>query len=106
MEIILSGRQTGRTSRLIALAAEAEAKGECSYIVCVSTQEAYRISQQAKRQGMNIGFPITYDELLSGEFHGGHIKNFYIDNADWLLKYLTRGVKLAAITLEEEESNL
>lgn len=68
MKIIYGGRQTGKTKKLIELAAEAEARGECSYIVCHSHNEAYRIAKVAEEMEKFIRFPIIYDELLAKQY--------------------------------------
>jgi hypothetical protein len=101
MKIIMAGRKTGKTSLLINLAAEAEAKGEVCYIVCRSHEQAYRIAQRAKEQGLNIGFPITFDEFIGNRYARNNIEKFFIDNADHLLQALTN-VEIAAITVERE----
>jgi hypothetical protein len=100
-KLIVGGRQSGRTTELIKMAAEAEANGAVSYIVCHSHNEAYRISQEARRMGLRIGFPITYDEFLIGS-HSRFIKKFYIDNVEMLLQRLAGHVEVDAITLLDE----
>jgi len=99
---IVGGRQSGRTTKLIELAAEAEANGEFCYIVCHSNSEAYRISRMAKQMEKAIQFPLTYDEFLQRQYHGAHIKKFFIDNADMLLQRLSPVVPIAAMTLYED----
>jgi hypothetical protein len=88
MRIIIGDRQTGKTQTLIRLCAEAEANGEVSYIVCHNRREAYRIAKLAEELNLKIGFPITYDEFLNLRGRS-FITRFFIDNADYLLKYLT-----------------
>jgi hypothetical protein len=99
MKVILKPRKTGRTKELIRLCAEAEANGEVSYIVCSGQEEAYRIFEVAKELKLTIGFPITFHEFLTAQYFGRNIKNFYIDNADQLLQYITK-VEIQAITME------
>lgn len=103
--VIVDGRQTGRTTKLIKLCAEAEANGEVSYIVCLSHTEAYRIAQQAKSMGLSMGFPITYDEFIRSAGHRSFIKNFYMDNVEFLLQMLAGPTKVAGITLETTIAN-
>lgn len=81
------------------MCAEAEAREEVSYIVCIDQQEAYRISQRAQEMGLSIGFPITFDEFRKGEYYSRNIRNFFIDNADYLLRSLS-DVPIRAITME------
>jgi len=102
MRIIYNGRKTNRTTTLIQLCAEAEARHEVSYIVCHNQQEAYRIAQKAKAMGLNIGFPLTYDELLNDQYHCKHL---FIDNVEKLLARIAR-VNIAAITLLKEDPEL
>lgn len=99
VQVIASGRKTSRTTRLIEMAAEFEAKHEVCYIVCKNHEQAYRIAQKARELNLNIGFPLTYDEFLSEDYHGNNIKKFLIDNADHLLQYMT-SVEIAAIVVE------
>lgn len=100
MEVIADGRQTGRTTKLIEMAAAAEARGEVCYIACHSHTEAYRIAQLARKKSLNIGFPITYGELLLGQ-HGSTIHHIYIDNVELLLHQLiTIPIKAVTITTE------
>lgn len=109
MKVIAGKRQTGRTTALIRLAAEAEARGEVSYIVCHSHNEAYRVSKLAQELELVIGFPLTYYELLQGAFYGKNIKHFFIDNVEMLISKLCPGVDVAAITIttteDEEDAN-
>lgn len=102
MRVICSGRKTSRTTQLIEMCAEAEKRGEASYIVCHSHEEAYRIAQKAKELNLFIGFPLIYDEFLSREYYGNGIKNFFIDNADKLLQTLTP-VHIGAIVVERND---
>jgi hypothetical protein len=102
MKVILRPRQTGRTDELIRLCAESEARGEVCYIVCMDQPEARRIFQRALELELNIGFPITFDEFLSKEYYSRNIHHFYIDNADHLLRALTK-VDIRAITMEETD---
>ena len=102
MNIIVGGRQTGRTTELIKLAAKAEQQGEVSYIVCHNHASAYSISKRAQEMGLNIGFPLTYDEFLNHRYAGSSIKNLYIDNIELLIQYMTP-VHVAAITVTKEK---
>ena len=101
MKVILRLRQTVRTQQLILLCSQAEKRGEVSYIVCSSQQEALRIFQVANELESPISLPITYQEFLSGQYAGKNIKNFYIDNADRFLQSLTE-VPIRAITMERD----
>lgn len=96
MKVIHKERQTGKTAELIEIASR-----EGGYIVCHGHDEAYRISKVAEESGKPILFPLTYDEYLSGDFHGKNIKAFYIDNVDFLLSKISRGVPVKAFTINK-----
>lgn len=102
MRVIYSRRKTSRTTQLIELCAEAEARGEASYIICRDSTEAQRIFKKAHEMDLYIGFPITYDEFLHRKYAGNNIKHFFIDNADWLLQHLTP-VHIAAIVILKDD---
>lgn len=102
MNIIASGRQTAKTTKLIEMAAEAEARGEVCYIVCHSLREASRIAQIAKEKELSISFPISYDEFLHGRYSTRNIHHLYIDNAEQLLQRLSL-VPIEAMTINLDE---
>lgn len=101
MRIIASGRKTSRTTRLIEMCAELEAKGEISYIVCKNQEQAYAIAKKAKELNLVIGFPISYDEFMRYEYSSRSVRHFLIDNADHFLESLTP-VNIAAIVVESD----
>jgi len=101
MQIIAGGRQSGRTKRLIEMAAESEAKGEVCYIVCHSRDEATRIANIARRMNLKIGFPITYGEFLTRPFSSMGVNHVYIDNVEMLLQHISVfPIKAITITVE------
>ena len=102
MQIILRARGTGRTQELTRLCAEAEARGEVSYIVCSNHEEAGRIFREAQSLELPIALPITFYEFITNHYAGHNIKNFFIDNADQLLQYMT-SVSIQAVTMEQTE---
>jgi hypothetical protein len=104
MRVILSGRKTSRTTQLIELCAETERNGKISYIVCHSHEAAYAIKQKAMEMNLDIRFPITFAEFMSGLYAGQRIKNFFFDNADMFLQSLTP-VHIAAVVFEKEKEN-
>jgi NAD-dependent SIR2 family protein deacetylase len=101
MKVILRPRQTGRTEELIRLCAEAEERGEVSYIVCSNHTEAYRIAEVAKELKLMIGFPLTVHEFLDNQYAARNVNNLFIDNADQLLQAIAQ-VPIRAITVEQE----
>ena len=98
MKVISSGRQTGKTTELVRMAAE---RG--GYIVCHSQRECQRVFRWAIDYGIQIRMPITYDEFLNGRFFGPGCKEFYVDNVDMLLRRLARGVPVVACAISNGE---
>lgn len=101
MRVILRHRKTGKTHELIRLCSEAEKSGEVSYIVCSGREEANRIYQEAMTMNLPIGFPLTYEEFLYRQYAGKNIRNFFIDNADYLLERIS-SVPIRAVTMTKE----
>jgi hypothetical protein len=99
VKVIHKERRTGKTAELIEIASS-----EGGYIVCHCHDEAYRISKVAEESGKPILFPLTYNEYLSGAFHGKNIKAFYIDNVDILFSTISKGVPVKAFTINKEEA--
>ena len=95
MEVILSPRRSGKTTRLIEQCAK-----DGGYIVSISHAEAYRVAQRAREMGLSIPFPLTPPEFVGKHYHGKVIKWFYIDNADMFLQSLTT-IPIATITLTD-----
>ena len=104
MKIIYKPRLAGKTTELIKLAS----KGKYKLIVCYSRQDADRIFKHSlemeKRKEIkhHPPLPITYDEFLRGKYYGKNIESFLIDNAEFLITYLSKGVPIEAITLTKE----
>lgn len=78
LQIMVGGRRSGRTTACIKWAAENDA-----YIVCANQREARRIADCAREMGLNIKFPVTFDEM---PMRGAWPTKIAIDNADWLLR--------------------
>lgn len=97
MKTILKPRCTGKTTEAIKLAAETG-----SYIVCSTRQDAAHIVAMAKEMGLDIPWPLSADEFISGQFCGRNIKGFVIDNTDYILQALARGVPIRAVYMTEE----
>ena len=94
MNIICRGRCEGKTTELIKLA-----HNDGGVIVCLSQDEAYRISIEAEKMKMDISYPITFNEFIEGRFYKPGIESFYIDNAELLIQKMARGVPVKAITM-------
>lgn len=95
MRMIVSPRGAGKTTEAIKIAAE-----NFAYIVCHSLDEAYRVAQQARAEGLDIPFPLTFDEFVTGAFcRGGRgVRAIIVDNVDMLLALLAQGVPVLAAT--------
>jgi hypothetical protein len=98
VKVIYKERRTGKTTELIDMASQ-----NGGYIICHSRDEAYRISKEAEKNGKQILFPLTYEEYLNGSFCGKNIKAFYIDNVDFLLSKIAKGVQVMAFTINKED---
>ena len=84
MRKVLKARGDGKTTDLIQMSHETGA-----YIVCRSQDTCSMISAMAREQNLDIPFPITYHEFLEGRY-GMWISGFLIDDADELLRQLSR----------------
>jgi hypothetical protein len=93
--IIYAGdRNSGKTRRCIERAAKT-----WSYIVCASHQRAHAIAKMATQLGLDIPFPITFDDFLRGRFNGtGNIKGFVIDDLHELLSSCSKGVPIDSVS--------
>lgn len=96
--ILISGRQTGRTTELIRWAAEEQKYplGRMRFIVCMSQREAIRIFRVAEDMGLSIRFPVTWREMMewNPRFRDAE---FGIDNLSLMLPQLLHHVKLGPV---------
>lgn len=97
MKVIQTGRQGGKTTQIIKIAAKSG-----GYIVCANHNEAVRIARQAQELKLSIPFPITFDEFKDRAFYPRGVKKFHIDNADWLLQYFAGSVPIETISFDIE----
>ena len=89
-------RITGKTTKLIELADR-----YFSYMVVENMREVERIERIAREEGKKIPQPLTYYEFSTGRFYGPGIKGgFVIDNIEWLLWYMAKGVRIRAFSLD------
>jgi|WetSurMetagenome_2_1015567.scaffolds.fasta_scaffold00725_34 hypothetical protein len=94
MNIICRGRCEGKTTELIKLAHD-----DGGTIVCLSQDEAYRISVKAEKMKMDISYPITFNEFIAGRFYKPGIKSLYIDNTELLIQKMARNILVKTITI-------
>lgn len=99
MKIIASGRQTGKTTKLIQMSAETGA-----YIVARSHTHVDYIVATAKQMKLKIPFPLTFWELRYEKYYGKGIEGFLIDDVDGFLRY-SISCPIVAITLTTEEDS-
>ena len=85
MKKCISGRQTGKTTKLIKLSAEKQ-------IPILVKNETFKkmIKSHALNMDMNIPDPISVIELMSDEYMNGidSIDNIIVDDAEYILKYI------------------
>lgn len=93
MNVIVGGRQTGKTSKLIDIASK-----NGGYIVCRSKSMCGEVMHMARKMERRIAFPITYEEFLQKRYYGKGISRFYIDDVDALLQSMTE-VPIEVITV-------
>lgn len=86
MKVIASGRQTGKTTKLVEESAETGA-----VIVTIDSWTRKYVESLAKSLSLKIPMPITYNEFLSGSaFHSGRtIPAVLIDDFEQLLARFT-----------------
>jgi hypothetical protein len=97
MQVIIRGRQKGKTQALINLAHE-----NFYYIVCRSQDECTRIFHLALKQGKDIPFPISYSEFFGKHYCGRGIKGFLLDDVDYALQQIS-SVPIIALSLTRGE---
>lgn len=88
---VSGARQSGRTTAMIREAAEAFA-----YIVVPDHRQARFVADLAREMGVDIPFPLTWNEFVSGQYNRAGVRGFVIDNLDQCLQGMTRVPILAA----------
>lgn len=88
MELIVQKRREGKTSTLLR-----KASTDDYQMVCRSEECVHAILQMAKRDGLSIRRPITFDNLYDGvKLRGARRKGLIIDDLDELVLYLLQRV--------------
>jgi len=62
-------------------------------------QEARRIFEYSKALKCNIPMPITFRDLINGEYFGKGVDIIHIDNAEYLVQLICKGLKVGTITV-------
>lgn len=97
MKIVVQGRQMGKTTKIIELAAKDDL-----YIVCPNRGMARNLFELAKQQGKAIRMPITWDEFITKKYYGEKIKGFAFDELGLSLRESTN-VPIKMVTMSVEE---
>ena len=97
MRIINLPRGAGKTRTLVEMSAET---GQT--IVCRGPRDVKWIMQEAHDMRKHIPEPITYDDFLNRRFYGTLVEGFLIDNLDQLLRLMSGGVDIDAVTITGE----
>ena len=102
MKVIFQPRHTGKTTKLIM-----ESHDKWFYIVCIDRKMADWTFDYARKLGVDIPNPITFEDLLQGRFYPRGIKGFLIDDFDVMiesfLRRITRGVSVETIVLNDRK---
>lgn len=96
-ELIVRGRQGGKTTELIRRSAESG-----GYIVCTDQQRAGQIARQAKDLGLDIPFPLTAAEWLKRAWYPPGVRGMLFDDLDRIIQALTGPVPVLAATWTAE----
>lgn len=94
-KINTAGRGTGRTTELIRKCAEYN----YAVIVCPNRAMANFTFSMAREMGMNIPMPITFKEFAEGRAYFRNVDAFLIDNLEFVLSSMARGVPIAEVVL-------
>lgn len=100
MKTIIGGRQTGKTTELIKMAAENN-----KYILVSDRPRAMFLAKMAKDMGLHIPFPITLPEIAH-PVRGTYIKDIYVDEAITVLTdliYRNTGFVISAVTISSDD---
>ena len=97
-EIIVRGRQGGKTTELIRRAAEAG-----GYIVCTDQRRARQIAEHARKLGLTIPFPLTWEEFTGRHYHPPGVSGLLFDDLDRIIQGMSSVPVLAATWTGEEQ---
>ncbi|EAD6849635.1 replicase [Listeria monocytogenes] len=99
-QIIIGGKRTGKTTKIIQLSAE-----NGRYILVKDKNEADNLAKLAIKLGLNIPYPVTIQEVGNGKLEGSIIRRdgLYVDNALDLLEQII-AVPIAGASINYEVS--
>lgn len=98
MDIDCSARRSGKTQRMIERSAR-----DWLYIVCIDRREVQRVFKLAREQGLDIPFPLTFDEFLRGSYCSRGVRGVLIDNIDVAVQRMSK-VPIVSVSLARPES--
>lgn len=97
VEVIAKDRQRGKTTELIELAAR-----DWLYIVVPNHALVSYTQDLARKMGLDIPQPITWEEFVRDRYYRHGIKGFVIDNLDLCIQQMTRvPIKAVSLTVPE-----
>jgi len=97
-EIIIRGRQGGKTTEMIRRAAETG-----GYIVCTDQRRARQIAGKAREMGLSIRFPMTAAEWSRHSYYPPGIRGLLFDDLDRIIQGMSSvPVPGASWTAEEQ----
>lgn len=99
MKVFIGSMRAGKTTQMIKQAAKTGA-----YIICMNMKEAKRVADQAEDMGLQIRFPVTFQELLDNKMRGSFVRNILIDNCDSFLHAFLPGLDIEGVSFTTEES--
>jgi hypothetical protein len=94
-DIIVGSRGSGKSTALLKQSAE-----EQIYILTGTRSQAQCLYNQAREMGLNIPFPVCWDEYMKGHFQGTSIQEdgVLIDEASHLLSRVLKGIPIKTVT--------
>lgn len=93
IKLIAQPVRHGKTMDAIRIAAETGA-----YLIVIDQREAKRVAELAQVMGLNIRYPVTFDEFERHRMRGSHVRKVVIDNADEFLRRMFGGLTIEAAT--------
>lgn len=100
MTIITGKRGTGKSTWLLH-----ESARTMQYIVCSHHAVATSLVRAAQNLGLDIPFPLTYEDFLQHRYYGKGIKGFLIDDAESLFQHISGSVSVTAVVLGINEKD-
>lgn len=83
MRTLYSGRQSGKTMKLIKISAELSVP-----IIVKDVATGNHLKRRAKEMGVKIPNPISIDDIITGRIKGINFNTVLVDDADYILEVL------------------